>query len=122
MKIPKEKQIAFLEKVLKETQNHAGAWNRVASQSVAAINVFQDSRLDPEGTYYYRLPDSIGGEFWLAMCRNGRVRGAIGTDSAYMEYFDDTDEKIEILLTRIFYLLFGMRPSAKSLIDDFLAM
>lgn len=121
MKIPREKQIAFLEKILSDTQSNLGGWNRVMSDSIAASNVFPNDQLDAEGVFSYMFPRKLRGEFWIAMCKNGKVKGAIGTETTQMEYFDVTDEKISLLLTRLFYLVFDCKPNANKLIDDFLS-
>lgn len=122
MKISREKQVAFLEKIIADTQSNSGVWNRMMSNCIAASNVFPNDRLDAEGVFSYMFPLELRGEFWIAMCKNGKVKGAIGTETTQMEYFDTSDEKISILLTRLFYLLFDSRENANKLIDEFLSL
>lgn len=122
MKISREKQIAFLERIIADTQSHSGAWNRMMSDCIAASNVFPNEHLDAEGVFSYMFPHELRGQFWIAMCKNGKVKGAIGTETTQMEYFDTSDEEISILLTRLFYLLFDSRANANKLIDEFLSL
>lgn len=119
MKIKHEKQIAFLKKALKETQADASIWQRVSSDSVAAHNAFPDENLDSEGAFEYRV-EKFRGVFWIAMKSTGRVIGVIGYNERFLERFDDDDEEIGHLLTRIFYMIFDYYPSAEKLIDEYL--
>lgn len=121
MKIPNEKQVAFLNKVISETQTNPGSWNRVMSDSIAATHVFPNYELDSEGVFSYIFPDKLrNGQFWIALCNDGKVRGAIGTDTDFMEPLDSGNKEIAVLLTRLFYMLFDRSPNAGKLIDDFL--
>lgn len=121
MKIPREKQISFLEKAISDTRDRRLLWNRPMSDCVAASYAFPGIVLDSEGVFSCIFPSKIKGEFWIAMCQDGRVRGAIGTETSHMEHFSYKDAEIGVLLTRLFYLLFDERPSANKLIDSFLA-
>lgn len=119
MKIKREKQIAFLNKVLKETQSDARVWQRTASDSVSAHSVFPDDALDSEGVFEYRA-EKFKGVFWIAMKTSGRIIGVVGCDTNYTERFDDDDDEIGHLLTRIFYMIFDYYPSAEAIIDAYL--
>jgi len=121
MKIPLGKQVKFLKKMLSDTMRHGtGCWDRQMPDSVATLKVFGDVPLDREGIFSYRFP--VEGSFWLAMGKNGRAMGAIGIDYGQMEPFDNNNEEIRTLLTRLFYLLFDCRPNANKIIDEFLSL
>lgn len=122
MKIPLEKQVAFLEKVIPDTRFNSGAWQQQNSDSVAACEVFRGISLDREGVFSYTFPQDLKGEFWVAMGCDEGVLGAIGTDYRHMEWFDHSNETIKVLLTRLFYLLFDRRPNANKLIDAYLGL
>lgn len=121
MKIPREKQISFLQKVISDTMNGKMLWSRMISNCIAASNVFSDIPLDAEGVFSCRFDAPTEGELWIAMGQDGQVRGAIGIETNHMEHFSHANEEISVLLTRLFYLLFDARPSANQLIDAFLS-
>ena len=120
MKITIEKQIAFLQKVLRETEANPHIWQRFPSNNVTVAEVFPDDELDSEGAFLFTDP-KMKGEFWIAMCTNGRTKGAIGSSKDHMEFFDENSAEVKLLLTRIFYSVFDVWPSASKLIDSYLA-
>lgn len=121
MKILREKQISFLQKAISDTMQGHMNWDRAMSNYIDGLSAFQNVPLDPEGVFYCQYFSTLGGEFWIAMGQDGRVRGVIGSEICAMENFDREDEEIGVLLTRLFYLLFDARPSANKLIDYYLA-
>lgn len=121
MKISREKQISFLQKAISDTMQGHMHWDRVMSNCAAASNTFPNVPLDAEGVFSCEHFSGLKGEFWIAMGLDGRVRGAIGSETYTMEHFNYKDEEIGVLLTRLFYLLFDARSSANKLIDSFLA-
>ncbi len=121
MKIPREKQISFLEKVISDTASGHLPWNRQMAGCFAASDAFPGIPLDAEGVFSCDFTSKLNGELWIAMGQDGRVRGAIGSETRNMEHFSYKDTEISVLLTRLFYLLFDARPSANKLIDAFLS-
>lgn len=87
----------------------------------AASDAFPGIPLDAEGVFSCDFTSKLNGELWIAMGQDGRVRGAIGSETRNMEHFSYKDTEISVLLTRLFYLLFDARPSANKLIDAFLS-
>lgn len=121
MKVPREKQVSFLQKAISDTMNGYMSWIRKTSNSIDASHVFYDVQLDQEGIYVCRLPSELNGQLWIAMGLDGRVRGAVGYAMDSMEYFSYKDTEIGVLLTRLFYLLYDAHPNINNLIDSFLA-
>lgn len=120
MRMPLDKQIAFLEKVLAETQKNPATWNQCMSDCIAANRVFRGLELDREGVFSYIFPHGMRGEFWIAKEKDGSILGALGSDTDRMEWFDHQDESVKVLLTRLFYLNFDRRPNANKILDVFL--
>ena len=94
----------------------------MSSNCVAVSDAFSDEKLDPEGIFECSSFRDLNGHFLIAMRKDGVVIGAIGTSYTQMMLLDSEDDEIEVMLLRIFNLIYDKYPNASKLIDQYLSL
>lgn len=122
MKISKDKQIAFLKRIIDDTKSGEVYWDQLSKNSVAASEAFPNEVLDPEGVFQCGFRVDLDGHFLIAMSSSGHVKGSIGVNYNQMIQFSYEYEEIDVLLTRLFNLIFEKRPNVNRFIDQYLSL
>jgi hypothetical protein len=122
MKIRKDKQIAFLEKLIECTKSGSVAWDRIHRDTLVLLKAFGRSDYDPEGCFscFFRESD-FKGVTLLVMLSDETLLCGVGASHDALQILDSASEEIYVLQKRLFYIIRDKWLTANDFIDQFLS-
>jgi hypothetical protein len=121
MRIEKDKQIAFLEKLIEDTKKKYVTW-KPASKQYLILNAVGRIPADSEGGFTCSFDsDKLKGIVFIATFSDGTPCFGAGTDYDTLQLFDVADDDIYILAKRLFNILRNEHPAPSSFIDQFMS-
>lgn len=114
--IPKNDQIAFLNKIIDKTKSSDLHWEAVPFPG--SFYIFQ--REAPILGNIFSCEFSPNSKLFMAQMDGGRMLGRVGSNIDYTESLDVDDDSVHVLLLRLYNIVSEILPPPRSLIRDFL--